>query len=272
MNFDLKMRYPAILRLSLLMAVLLLGLMQAGWAQEPKQESTQDASGAASAVAAGVAASHAAEPPVANVGLFDRYPAGSIASVDTANTALDDTAKEHQRIDVELIRQQRICYAKFFVSSCLNKVQAEYRTESKKIKNIEIEANTYLRQARADDRDAALAEQSAQDLADAPRRAEEQKQNAAENARKVEDSKRSTADAEARAQAPTLNPDQRIADHDKKMDEVRAKQAADAKMHDANVAAYNKKVKDAQDRQKEVADKKAAKAADLAAQRAAAQK
>jgi colicin import membrane protein len=253
-NFDLKMRYRAILRKAMPLLLTLglnFGVAQSGWAQ-----------------------STAGLTPIAtaNAALLDRYPTGSIAAVETANTALDDTGRERARIDVELIRQQRICYKKFFVSSCLNKVQAEYRVESKKIKNIEIEANTYLRQARADDRDAALEQQRAQELADAPRRAEEQKKNAIENAKKIEESTQRSAEAAARAQEATPNPDQRFADHEKKMEQVRAQQEADAKVHDANVAAYNKKVQDAKDRQKEVAAKKAEKAADQAAQRAAGQK
>jgi colicin import membrane protein len=255
-NFDLKMdRLPAI--------ALLLGLMQFGSMQfaSAQNEPTIPASTVpASTVPAGTAA------------LFDQYPAGSIKTVPMANAALSATASERERIDVQLIRDQRVCYKKFFVSSCLEKVQADYRTQSKKIKNIELEANTYLRQARADDRDAALEEQRAQEIADAPRRAEEQKKNAADNAKKIEDSASRTAEAAARAQAPTISPDQRIADHEKKMQQVRAQQEADAKKHDANVAAYQKKVKDAQDRQKEVAAKKAEKAADEAAAKAAGQK
>jgi colicin import membrane protein len=256
-NFDLKMRYRAILR-RLMTALLLmlgfgLGVAQSGWAQSPAEPVT------------------AATAPRA-AGLSERYPPGSIVAVATADAALADAGRERARIDVELIRQQRVCYTKFFVSSCLNKVQGEHRSESKKIKNIEIEANTYLRQARADDRDAALAQQRAQEVADAPRRAEEQKKNAVENARKVEESSRRSAEADARAQEATPSPDQRIAEHEKKMQQVRAQQEADAKVHDANVSAYNKKVQDAKNRQKEVAARKAAKAADQAAERAAGQK
>jgi colicin import membrane protein len=216
----------------------------------------------------------AQEPPAAadQVKLFEQYPPGSIHAVATANAALDAAARERARIDLQLIRQQRVCYRKFFVSSCLQNVKDAHRAESKKIKNIEIESNTYLRQARADDRDAALAEQREKELADAPRRAEEQKQNALENARKIQESASRTAEADARAKAATPTPDQRIAEHDKKMQQIRAQQEADAKMHDANVAAYEKKVKAAEERQKEVAANKAEKAAKEAAERAAGQK
>lgn len=240
-NFDLK-------TMRLLAMPVLLGLMQLASAQnEP-------------AAPAGAAA------------LFDQYPTGSIKSVPTADAALAATSKEQDRTDIQLIRDERVCYKKFFVSYCLAKVRDQHRAESKKIKNIEIEANTYLRQARADDRDQALADQRAQELADAPRRAEEQKKNALANAQKIQESTQRSAEADARAQAPTASPDQRIAEHEKKMQQVRAQQEADAKMHDANVAAYQKKVKDAQDRQKEVAAKKAQKAADEAAAKAAGQK
>lgn len=210
--------------------------------------------------------------PTGKSNLFEQYPAGSIHAVATADAALAAVSRERERIDKQLIRQQRTCYEKFFVSPCLAKVQDAHRAESKKIKNIEIEANTYLRQARADDRDAALAEQREKELADAPRRAAEQKQNAIENARKVEESARHSAEADARAKAATLTPDQRIAEHDKKMQQVRAQQEADAKMRETNAAAYAKKGKAAAERQKEVAASKAEKAAKAAAERAAEQK
>ena len=254
MTFNLKPSIAAIIRLA--MPALLLGMAMPGWSQDAPPEP----------------ATAPSAPIVTGEALYARYPAGSIASVDTANAALDDTARERTRINTELVRQQRVCYQKFFVSSCLNKVAEVHRGESKKIKNIEIEANTYLRQDRADERDAALAEQRAKDLADAPRRAEEQRKNAEASANKIEESTRRSAEAEARAQQVNPTPDQRIADHEKKMQQVRAQQEAVAKAHDANVAAYNKKVKDAQDRQKEVADKKAQKVADEAAQKAAGQK
>jgi hypothetical protein len=237
---DLKTDLKAACRLAL--SLLLVGLTQLAWAQNE------------SAAAGGT--------------LFDRYPGGGIKTVAVADAALIEVSHERERVDTEWIRQQRNCYKKFFVSSCLDKAKAAHRAQSKKIKDVEIEANTYLRQARADDRDAALAEQRAQDLADAPLRAEEQKKNAAANAQKVEESARRSADADARAQSATLTPDQRIAEHNQKMQQVRAEQEAVAKAHDANVAAYQKKAKDAQERQKEVAAKKAEKAA----QRAAAQK
>lgn len=253
-TLHLKSSIAAILRLAgATVSALLLGTAIPGWSQDAPPEP----------------AAAPSAPIVTGDALYARYPAGSIASVAAANAALDDTARERTRINAELIRQQRVCYQKFFVSSCLNKVAEVHRGESKKLKNIEIEANTYLRQDRADERDAALAEQRAKDLADAPRRAEEQRKNAQESARKIQESAQRSAEAEARAQQVNPSPDQRIADHEKKMQQARAQQEAVARAHDANVAAYNKKVKDAQDRQKEVADKKAQKAADLAAKKAA---
>jgi hypothetical protein len=210
-------------------------------------------------------------PPAAADGaaLSERYPAGSIHEVATADQALAAASTERARIDKQLIRQQRACYQKFFVSSCLEKVKNAHRAESRKIKSIEIEANTYLRQARADDRDAALLEQQAKDLADAPRRAEEQKRNALENAKKVDESARRMAEADARATAAAVTPEQRLAEHNKKMQQERARQDADAKMREENAVAYTEKAKAARERQKQVAANKARKAADRAAKAAA---
>ncbi|MDB5773926.1 MAG: hypothetical protein JWP38_59 [Herbaspirillum sp.] len=257
MNVDLKLTRRW-------MTPALLGLMALGWM--PSASAQDKAAGAADHVDAGAAVSSRD----GMVALTEQYPAGTIRTVDGANAALDAASKERARIDVELIRQQRICYGKFFVSSCLEKVNGAHRDQSKKIKSIEVEAKTTLRQVRADERDAALADQRAKDLADAPRRAEEQRQNALQNASKVEESARRTAEADARAKVPATSPDQRIAEHEQKVREARARQEAVAKNHAANVAAHDKKVKDAAARQKEVADKKAAKAAAAAQPPAAA--
>lgn len=204
MTLNLKPSIVATRRLA--MSALLLGLAMPGWSQDALPEP----------------AAAPSTPIVAGDVLYARYPAGSIASVDTANAALDDTARERARINTELVCQQRVCYQKFFVASCLNKVADVHRAESMKIKNIEIEANTYLRQERADERDAALGEQRANDLADATRRAEEQRKNAEASPHKIEHSARRSAEAEARAQQVNPTPDQRIADHEKKMQQLRA--------------------------------------------------
>lgn len=215
---------------------------------------------------AAMAQAPAANAPAANADAGDvwtQYPAGSIHTTDAADAALKAVDLQRARQDRAYIEQQRACYGRFFVSSCLKKIQDENRVVTKKIKTVEIEANTYQRQARADDRDAALAEQRAAELADAPRRAKEQQENAAANARKVAESAQRTADADARAKSTVPEPD-RVAAHAQKMRELREGQAADAQKRIENAAAYDRKVEAAHKRQQEVADNKAAKQADQA--------
>lgn len=249
MNFSLKTAVLAVLAW--------LALASFAMAQVPAAPSPQSSPALPAAAQAQATIANASD-------VWARYPAGSIHSVDAADAALTAVDLQRARQDRAYIEQQRECYSRFFVSSCLKKIQDENRVVSKKIKTVEIEANTYLRQARADDRDAALAEQRAAELADAPRRAKEQQENAAENARKVTESAQRTVDADARARSIVPEPD-RVAAHAQKMRELREGQAADAQKRIENAAAYDRKVEAAHKRQQEVADNKAAKQADQAA-------
>lgn len=94
--------------------------------------------------------------------LAERYPSGSIATVEIAKAALDDIADT--RVDVErLYSSQRIaCFDRFFATSCMNDVREMKRAALTKIRKIEVEANALLRKEKAAERDRALAERDIQ--------------------------------------------------------------------------------------------------------------
>jgi colicin import membrane protein len=183
----------------------------------------------------------------ADTSVAGRYPPGSIKSVEMAEQALADVGKEREAVTLRFAENQRECYARFFVSSCLEDAKERRRSALERLRNIENEANLYERQARAEARDKALVEKRAQD--DAAQA--ERERNA-----KVETAKPKPA-------APLREPDpdqvDRVARHERKMTQLQAEEAADAQKRAENIAAYEKKVEEAREHQKEVERRKAEK-------------
>jgi hypothetical protein len=89
---------------------------------------------------------------------FSRYPAGSIQSVEQAITALGDVNTERDHVSENFLAAKDICLHKFFVSSCLDKAKDRKRKILKAIREVEVEANAYLRKEKADERDRNVAE------------------------------------------------------------------------------------------------------------------
>lgn len=168
-------------------------------------------------------------------------------SVAQASQRLEQVQKERAAIEANYAESERACYERFFVNHCLNKVKEGRRVALANQRAIEIEASHFLRQARVDERDRAMAEADA-------RYKEEEARFAAE----PPPPPRETTEAPPPRPAPVA---ERIAKHNEKMREVEARERADASKRAANVAAYNKRKAEAEARQREVARRKAEKAA-----------
>lgn len=84
-------------------------------------------------------------------GLLSVHPAGSITSVDKADAALAAVDQFAASTEARFIDAQRVCYGKFFVQHCLDKAKDDHRVTVKAINQVEIEANRFKRQVRADD-------------------------------------------------------------------------------------------------------------------------
>ena len=197
---------------------------------------------------------------------FDqRYPAGSIQTVESADSILIEADKERQVINDQYIDDQRACYHRFFVSSCLEDAKERNRVAVKQVRDVEVEANAYKRQAKADDRDKSLAEQHANDEKEAARRAQDQKEKAAASQRKIEESmakQKQVADRESQAEGQA---DLRVKAHEAQVRKTQAEEAAKAPQRAANEQAYKEKVKQAEAHRKEVEAKKAEKERERAA-------
>jgi colicin import membrane protein len=114
-------------------------------------------------VLAMVAQSVMAEEVYADVaaGLVQVYPAGSITSSVKADAALAAVDHFTTLSEARYIELQRVCYDKFFTTHCLDNAKDDHRVTLKAINKVEIEANRYQRQARADEADRSIQERNA---------------------------------------------------------------------------------------------------------------
>lgn len=94
--------------------------------------------------------------------LLERYPAGSIQTVERANQALEDVKNERALTQEYFLDTKDDCLQKFFVSACLNKAKETKRQAKKIIRTVEVEANAFLRKDKADERDRGVAERQRQ--------------------------------------------------------------------------------------------------------------
>ncbi|EJM99777.1 hypothetical protein [Herbaspirillum sp. YR522] len=187
--------------------------------------------------------------------LAERYPAGSIKSEQAAAAALAQAADDRRVLDTQYVLDQRECYARFLVSACLEAAKDRKREAEKSIKQVEIEANTYRRQAQVDDRDQSLAEQHARDQAESARRVQEQKDRQAATARHLQESDAKRNQVQQRVdQNP--DPDTRIREHEARVAQQQADEAARAPEREANAVQRQQRIKDAEQHRQEVERKK----------------
>ncbi len=82
---------------------------------------------------------------------------GTIYSVADADMALEAVADRRIRIAAQFEKDERACYEKFFVTSCLDRAKEWRRTMLSNVKLLENEANLFKRRARVEERDKKLA-------------------------------------------------------------------------------------------------------------------
>jgi colicin import membrane protein len=177
----------------------------------------------------------------------ERYPPGSIITVDIAERALADVVKDRTAAEARFAADERDCYSRFFVSSCLADARERRRSALERLRNIENEANLFERTERVRERDKALADKRVSDQA-----ADEQRQSNA-------DAKPARVKPIAPLKAPHVDEVDRVARHEQKLKQLQAEEAADAQKRAENIAAYQKKVQEAQAHREDVERKKAEK-------------
>ncbi|MDY7548398.1 hypothetical protein QN379_18480 [Glaciimonas sp. Gout2] len=199
-----------------------------------------------------------------------RHPLGSVSSVAGADNVLTDVTKARAEVELRTLNEQRVCYKKFFTNPCLNAAKEQRRLALKQIRPLEVEANAYKRRATADDRDKALAEQQTKNDISAPKLQQDQKEKESSIANKVKESGEKDAAVTANTKLHAGEAEKRISDNANKLNKIQQNETAKASERAANRAAFIKKGQDAAARQREVADKKAEKARDLAEKKASA--
>ena len=90
--------------------------------------------------------------------LVKRYPAGAIASVQTANAALADVSPARREAEQIFADERSVCFEKFFTASCLADAKEVRRVALTNIRKVEVEANAFLRKERAAERERTIAE------------------------------------------------------------------------------------------------------------------
>lgn len=180
--------------------------------------------------------------------LSARYPPGSIATGEMAEVALEQVARENTRIEREYAQAEQACKERFFVSACWDKAKERRRAALESIRSVQIEAETVIRRMRVADRDRALSDKRQEKAAEAIKLEQDALKKAQEIAQKQ------TRNAEKDLHVPDDRP--RIVDHQARQTRTQREVAADAQKRAANVAAYDKKIREAQAHQRDIAAKK----------------
>ncbi|WP_157691729.1 hypothetical protein [Noviherbaspirillum autotrophicum] len=183
-----------------------------------------------------------------------RYPSGSIRSVEAAEQALVDAAKERAEVEQRFLAEKNACLSRFFASSCEEGAREQRRAALEGLKAVEVEANAFKRRERVIERDRALEEKRVQDEKERQERMRQQDERAAQPRAQAEPRQ----NAEKAVQAEARSSD-RQARHQEKLRRIEADEAANAQKRANNIAEYQKKVQAAQAHQQEVERRKAEK-------------
>jgi colicin import membrane protein len=173
-----------------------------------------------------------------------------VTSVAQADLQLAAVARERAGIESRFAERERVCYAKFFVTSCLDEAKERRRSALAAQRAIEVQAERFKRQATVEERDRKLAE------ADKKYR-EEEARLAAEPPKPAR-----VVEAAPAPRAPTAPA--RVAERDARLKAAEAKDAADAPKRAQNVRDFERRKAESEERQRDVARKKAERAAKAA--------
>ncbi len=103
----------------------------------------------------------AAAPSLAEVpeqSLLANYPAGSISSVDSAEMALTEVEAVRNEVGRRFDTNRAACMDKFLMSRCIAEAKEMRRSALHAVRQVEVEANAFLRKERAAERERKIAE------------------------------------------------------------------------------------------------------------------
>lgn len=199
-----------------------------------------------------IAASASAQSPEE---VAARYPAGTIATTETADRALAEASGAREAVERRFSEEQANCYTRFFATSCMDESRERRRKALTDIRAVEVQANEFKRRERAAERDREVAQRIADSEA---KRVERERQMQLQQERAVNvpakaDDGRTAAQRDA---APVSEKPDRAVRHEAKLRKMQAEEAADAERRARNVAAYERKQKEAEAHLKEVESRK----------------
>ena len=177
-------------------------------------------------------------------------------SVLEADARLARVALDRPRAEAAFAAAEQHCYTTFMVNNCLDKAREQRRESLSRLRAIEIEAERFLRQAKVEERDRALAKAAAQFQAEQAEQAAQAAQSemaAAPPARAAQPALRPLAAAESAKPGVAR---QKAAAQAAKLNNRAAEDRAGAARRAANVQAFEQRKRNAQQRQQEIEQKK----------------
>lgn len=191
--------------------------------------------------------------------LSSRYPPGSIATVEVAEAALEQTASENARIERQYVQDEQACTGVFFVSACRDKAKEHRRAALEPVRLVQIEAETVVRRMQVADRDQALMDRRLEKAAEAVQAEQNAQKKAQAIAEKQERQVEKDRERPLNEQRHAQDDGGRSSDRQARQTRMKTEVVDDAQKRAANVAAYEKKLRKAQAHQRDIAAKKAEK-------------
>lgn len=190
--------------------------------------------------------------------LFYRYPPDSIRSEETADRLLAELASERAIVNSRYEEEQSKCAPKFFINNCMEVAVDQRREAILKLRRLENEANLFKRRQRVIERDLALEESRKKDAAKAlsvvPANSEDSPKSP-EKKPLVQPVSNTLKSSEDTGKGPT----KRQIEHNQREESRKQDDAAKASSRAEKIASYERKVKASEDRQLEIARRKAEK-------------
>ena len=97
--------------------------------------------------------------------------AAPVQSVEQADAVLAQVARDRAAAEAEYTAGEGVCYSKFFVNNCLDKIKEERRARLAGLRVLEIDANHFKRKSAVDLRDRELQDRNERDAAEGASRA-----------------------------------------------------------------------------------------------------
>lgn len=188
--------------------------------------------------------------------LVERYPAGSILTIEAADQATIDLGQERLRVEAKFAEEERACYGKFFTTSCLDAAKEKKRLAMNEIRAVEVEANAFKRRDRVAKRDEELEKKRAENEARTQKEAKTPQSPASPTSK----ADQHDANAQQGPASRAVPVDDRLGRFQAQKAKREAKEAAEAQKRAENVKKYEKKQRESEERQRSIAAKQAEKA------------